>query len=202
MKIFNTRIYGLKESIIASGYPMQTEIIDWDTLSEEEFEQLYIKRLKKAISLGNCKSGTGHDCFTKGIIVQADFEAPQHFWLQWLRYHFQDIISSESKMHRLPQMNIGIKCTKYVDQIVLNRLKELQYEFNQNPTHENFRRLLDSCPSGFMLTARITTNYLQLKTERKQREHHKNEEWNTVFVNWTDNLPLFKELCLSAKSSL
>jgi len=176
---------------------MQTEVIDWDTISEKEFNEMYEAKLKRATSLGNCKPNSGHDGYLKGIIVQADFEAPQHYWLQWLRYHFQDIVSSQSKMHKLPEMNISIKCTKYVDQIILKKIEELQKQFNENPIHENFRILLDSCPSGLMLTARISTNYLQLKTEFKQREHHKNEEWNSNFVSWANKLPLFKELCLS-----
>jgi len=196
LRIFNTKVYGLRESIIASGYPMLTQTVDWDTLTQEEFTGLVAEGMKRVKRLGNAKSGSGHDAFLKGIVVQADFQSPQHFWLQWQRYHFQDIVSSQSKMHKLTKMEIKDNCTKYIDEFILNRLDELKQQYNRNPTYENFRILLDNSPIGLMLTARITTNYLQLKTEYNQRKAHKNEEWNTVFVNWCKGLPLFKELCL------
>jgi hypothetical protein len=104
-------------------------------------------------------------------------------------------------MHCLSEFNFSNQCNKYVDPRIIKIVEEFISVYNQNPTYENFRKMLDNVPAGFLLTARISTNYLQLKTERQQRVHHKNEEWNTIFVNWADGLPLFKELCLSAKSS-
>jgi len=90
MKIENIKVYGLEQAVKVSGYPMQNE-----NYSEE-----------RAKRLGSCQPGAGHDCFLKGIIVTADITAPQYFWLQFQRYHFADIISSESKMHCLTKMNL------------------------------------------------------------------------------------------------
>jgi hypothetical protein len=189
MKINNTKIYGLDESIKASGYPKSL-----NTNLTAEINNL--KDHHRAKKLGNARIGSGHDCMLKGIIVQADFTAPQHFWLQWGRYHFNDIISSQSKMHMLEKFDLSKQCTKYVDPIIKARIYDLQQYYLENMDNESFRILLDSIPSGFLLTARITTNYLQLKTMYFQRKRHKLEEWSVDFVNWCQSLPKFQELCL------
>ena len=85
MKIENDFVGGLEESIIASGYPMSV------TDTDLEITQKDINRAKK---LGTAKSGSGHDCYLKGIVYQADITAPQYWWLQLQRYHFVDIVSS------------------------------------------------------------------------------------------------------------
>jgi hypothetical protein len=54
--------------------------------------------------------------------------------------------------------------------------------------------LIDSCPMGLLMTARMTTNYLQLKTMYYQRKEHKLDEWSIDFVNFCQDLPQFLEL--------
>ena len=50
------------------------------------------------------------------------------------------------------------------------------------------RDRLYSNPCGFILTARITTNYLQLKTIYAQRKNHTLPEWR-LFCKWIEQLP-------------
>ena len=83
--------------------------------------------------------------------------------------------------------------TCYVDDIIKKRIIELQKKYFEKPTYENFRILLDSCPLGLLMTARITTNYLQLKTMYHQRKEHTLEEWRLHFVNFCKGLPRFLE---------
>lgn len=190
MKIENVNIYGLKESIVASGYPMSIiQSIDMEKASIEE-------GLKRVKHLGHAKGSSGHDCFLKGIVVQADVTAPQYFWLQFGRYHFADIISSQSKMHRITEMNIEDNCNKWVDNRVIGILDEKIQAYKKDKTKDNFQAIISNTPSGYMLTARITTNYLQLKTMHEQRKAHKLEEWSKVFTPWIETLPYFKELVL------
>ncbi len=185
LKITNAVLYGIDESVKAAGYPMCV-----DNFSES-----------RAVRLGNADPGSGHDCFLKGIIVQADVLAPQYFWLQWQRYHFHDIISSQSKMHKILQMDIDSQCNKYVDYVVKKHLKTLVDTYNYNlipgkQKRELFHRIIANCPMGLMLKARISTNYLQLKTIWHQRRTHRLEEWG-VYCDWIESLPKFKEYVLS-----
>lgn len=192
MKIYNVNVYGLNESIYASGYPMKTNINEEMKVVPSKFYENDIQRAK---NLGNAKSGSGHDCYLKGIIVQFDLKAPEYFWRQFDRYHFHDYISSQSKMHCIFKMNIEDMCNKYVDKRIIEILKEKINTYNQNPSQENFQYVISNCPMGFELTARITSNYLQEKSIRYQRKNHKLEEW-TYYCNWQNTLPMFKELCL------
>ena len=163
--VSNVKIYGLDESIIASGYPKSIYI------NEAQYS------LDRAKKLSACKHGTGHDCFLKGIIVQVDISAPSYWWPQFQRYHFVDIISSQSKMHCITKFNIEKNCNKFVLPEIIDIVKKLIVIYNNEKTEENFIQVVSNTPMGFLLTARITTNYLQLKTIYLQRKNHKLFEW-------------------------
>jgi hypothetical protein len=53
--------------------------------------------------------------------------------------------------------------------------------------------MISNTPLGFELTARITSNYLQEKSIRLQREYHKLEEWD-YYRCWQEELPMFLKL--------
>ena len=74
-------------------------------------------------------------------------------------------------------------------------MNELKDTYNKTQEKEDYLRLLYSNPCGFKLTARMTTNYRQLKTIYHQRKNHRLPEWR-VFCSWIEDLPHFKELCL------
>lgn len=154
-----------------------------------------IKHFKRACNLGSATPNSGHDCFQKGILVSVNIEADQSFWLQWERYHHQDTISSMSTMHCLVKFeDLEGMFSKYTDKRILNVLKEYIEEYNNNPTSENFHKVIHNCPEGIELCRRVTLNYLQIKTMINQRRHHKMDSWKSDFINFTNSLPYFKEL--------
>ena len=178
MKITNTEVNGMQSAIRASGYPMMRDDLSYDRMAR----------------LGKCSPGAGHDCALKGIVVQADVQASQAWWLQFQRYHFADIVSSESKMHKIMEMDIGEQCNQYVEPEAIRTLERLIEEYKNEgydmARKELFQRVVANTPMGLMLKARITTNYLQLKTIYLQRKNHKLEEW-TTFCDWILSLPHF-----------
>jgi len=113
MRIFNDRVYGLETSIVASGYPMRDVVKEFTPV-------LLVKDSIRARKLGRSKSNSGHDCYLKGIVVQADIEFPLYWLKQFQRYHFVDIVSSQSTMHRILSMNIKEHCNKWVDEEVID----------------------------------------------------------------------------------
>jgi len=197
MFIKNTQVYGLKESIIRSGYPMS---LDADTVETEGVE-ITEQDINRAKRLAQVKTGTGHDCFLKGIIVQADITAPQYWWLQFERYHFWDTISSMSTMHRIDHMDISKQCNQWVDERVIEVLKEKVEAYNEavkaclpkEVRQLAFQEVISNVPEGLMLTKGIYTNYLQLKTIYFQRKGHKLKEWE-IFNDWVICLPMFADL--------
>ena len=187
--ISNTFVYGLDHAIKASGNPMRT-VIDVSEVTEKD--------ITRAVNLGNCRQGEGHDNYLKGILVQLDVTAPLYWWKQAQRYHWFDYISSQSTMHCLLKFDIEKQCVSETNKEILGILKKLVDEYNQiNDDDSNkktkWRELVASLPCGFCLGASMTTNYQQLKTMFNQRKYHKLKEWHT-FCEWCLTLPRFSEL--------
>ena len=182
----NVKVYGLENSFRVSKFPMSANHLKCD--------ETFTPRIK---SLANAKGGSGHDSFLKGIIVQFDFTATNKIWVEAERYHFFDIVSSQSTMHKLKDMNLDECFIKYTDKRIVEIMKELQKEFNEvnskdsttEERKEAFFNLLYSCPCGLFITAGISTNYLQLKTMYHQRKDHRLDEWSVEFVNFVNSLP-------------
>ena len=181
--INNVNIYGLEESVAASGYPMSTEIMNLVDLKNAGE-----KSHNRADRLAATSVGSGHDQFLTSIIVQFDLTFPLKAWVELQRYHFIDFCSSMSTMHRISKMDLNKSCNQYVDKKILDLLKELIYNYNENPTNENFYKVIYNIPSGFEYTARLSTNYRQLKTIYSQRKNHRLPDWH-IFCKWIEELP-------------
>lgn len=195
LKVSNVSIYGLEESIVASGYPMLEKPYLWEEFYGKVIDTKMNKKnkhLKRAIKLSNTPFASGHDNWLQGIIVQFDLDFPIKAWTELQRYHFIDFVSSMSTMHRLKSFNLDEAYDEYVDSRIIDIMKELQSEYNNNPTPENFHRLVMSNPSGMNLTARMTTNYRQLKTIYHQRKNHRLFVWRE-FCDWVESLPYAEE---------
>lgn len=64
--------------------------------------------------------------------------------------------------------------------------RELAYYVEKQK--EKYLEILYSNPSGFILGARLVTNYRQLKTIYAQRKNHRLPEWRE-FCSWIETLP-------------
>lgn len=200
--ITNIKIYDLPETLVASGYAMIEEYND-DAVKGEVAQILLDhmednltenRHYKRAMKLTKAPLNSGHPNFLSGIIVSMDVTFTNKVYVEWQRYHFQQIITSQSTMHRLSKFDLDEAFIEYVDPIIIHHLKYLQKNYNENPTKENYLKLLYSCPSGLKLTARITTNYLQLMNMYSQRRNHRLPEWQEFSKQLLEELPLFYEL--------
>lgn len=195
--IQDLNVYDLEKTLIASGYAMVEDYSEemlqneLKTLSEDLTNN---KHYKRALKLTKAALNSGHPNFLSGILVSMDVTFTNKVWVEWQRYHFQQIITSQSTMHRISKFDLDEAFIEYVDQEVIERLKELQKEYNDNKTMDNYLKLLYSTPSGLKLTARVTTNYLQLMTMYQQRHHHRLPEWRQFCDELIAKLPLFDEL--------
>lgn len=176
-KIENVEVYGIEESIRASKFPFA---VDLDSVNGDITD--------RTKSLANCKTGTGHDNFLNGIIVQFDLTFSIKAWPELQRYHFIDFVSSQSTMHCISKMDIRPMCNKYVSEVVISEVERLKEVYLNDKTDENYLRLLYNIPTGFEITARMTTNYRQLKTMRIQRKTHRLPDWH-VFCAFINSLP-------------
>lgn len=177
MEITQTEVTGLYRAQASAGLPKSV---------------CGIPAIPKQIKhLGGARAGSGHDCFLKGIVVHSTVTADHSWWLQWMRYHFQDIISSTSKMHTILHGEVSFE--DGTDQGVIKAWDDLRARCIADDTQDNFQTLIMSTPIGMLLTADTITNYLQLKTVYQQRNTHKMVSWSK-YCDWIASLPGFTEL--------
>lgn len=199
MRISNVEVYGLQQSLIRAGYPLQVDI-DHDMESWKVSDGITDVMLKRGVKLGTTKSGEGHDKFLRGIVVQFDLTAPRYFYQEWDTYHFAENLSSQSTMHRMVKFDVASMCNKFVDPIVIINLEKLIKKYIENPTEENFLKVKSNVPEGLELTRGVSTNYAELKTMYNQRCNHKLPEWRNVFCPWVLELPYFKQFCVKVNN--
>lgn len=194
VEITNVKVYDLKESVIACRNAMRLIPPEY---TDEEFEE----SLPRAIKLANAPQSSAHDHFLCGIRVAFDIKYPAYFSPELQRYHFNDIVCSSSKMHRLVNMNMDCVFNKYVTEDSIAQMKNLIQIYNRDKSYENFMRVLSNCPLGIELFMRCTTNYLALRTIYHQRKHHKlHEDWVKGFINnFIKQLPYSKEFIIGLK---
>lgn len=189
----NIKVYGLEDSVKASKYPMSTDIT---SLSDEITPNV--------IKLGQAPAGSGHDQYLTGIVVQFDLTFTVKAWTEAERYHFFDFVSSQSTMHRITRFDLDRAYIEYVDPRIVAVMRQKIDDYNTLLESEDddpdllsrkYLEILYSNPCGFKLTARMTTNYRQLKTIYHQRKSHRLPEWGQ-FCMEIEELPYFKEICL------
>jgi hypothetical protein len=206
MKLENIKVYDLEESLIASGYPMRTE------LPERHADE---KDIKRGLNLTRASNGNGaHGQWLTGVRVAFDLTCTNKMWVEAERYRFLEFVSSQSTMHRITKFDLSNQYCEYVDPRVIDIMKEKVVVYNDLlecskiwPEHmtqeeldeakedlkKKYLEILYTNPAGFELTARMTTNYRCLLNIYVQRRDHRLPEWRE-FCRELLNLPLFKEL--------
>ena len=210
-EIKDVKVYDLEECIVASGYAMRTEPYNYLKETCDDNLNHHIERCKKLVKASKNSDIHCHDNFLTGIRVSFDIKYPQYLSPEMQRYHFYDIVTSMSKMHRLLKMDIDKSCNMYVTQETKDNLKEYikQYndvvDFNEHTldtkeareaSYRAWMRVVSNCPLGLELWMRVSTNYKQLQTIYYQRRHHKlKEDWSAV-IKMIEGLPYFEPFIL------
>ena len=133
MKVTNAYCYDISSALVASGYPMLTKVIPRESNESD---------VKRAIKLANTPAGTGHSNFLVGIRVSFDLTAPRYIWQEAQRYHWFDIVSSQSTMHKITSMDLSPDM--FTDDTPKNAYDAVvaeQMAYQMDPSEENFRAL-------------------------------------------------------------
>ena len=193
--ISNIKVYDLEESMHAAGYPMRTDLNeapdftkDWDRA----------QRLTKA-----SRFNAAHAQFLTGIVVNFDLTFSNKAWIEAERYRFLNFISSQSTMHCITKFGLRSQCNKYVDERIITIVQEYIDLYNSLTAQDEetiefkkslYLKILYNLPSGFQLTARMTTNYRCLLNIYNQRHDHRLPEWREFCNQLLEELPFFREL--------
>lgn len=193
--ISNIKIYDLEESMRAAGYPMRTDLDeildftkDWDRA----------QRLTKA-----SRFNAAHAQFLTGIVVNFDLTFSNKAWIEAERYRFLNFVSSQSTMHCITKFGLRKQCNEYVDERIITIVQEYIDLYNSLTAQDEetiefkknlYLKILYNLPSGFQLTARMTTNYRCLLNIYNQRHDHRLPEWREFCNQLLEELPFFIEL--------
>jgi hypothetical protein len=228
LEIKNTEVFGIGRAIRSSGNPMTVGEIDTRcdlTQMSAENERHTIRAEK----LGSSPVGSAHDHYLLGIHVQFDIKYPQYWTIESERYHNFEIISSQSKMHRLTMMgkddDFEGMFNRYVDDDIIAFVKSFIDDYNnftslkqqedgcyytgigdrltrkdfEEGKYHLFMKCISNLPMGFEMWMTCDLTYLQLKTIYLQRKNHKLKEDWGAFCQWCESLPYFKSLVLGEK---
>lgn len=214
LKVSNVKVYDLKESVIAARNAMRTEP---PAYTEEEFERSLERAKRLVTASAESKEVKCHDNFLTGIRVSFDLVYPNYISPELQRYHWVDIVTSSSKMHRLLCMDIDKCCNRYVSQRQIDELQMFIDTYNaidsiewydgleqsfvyrdgscevvttkKDALYKAFMFCISNCPQGIELFMRVSTNYKQLQTIYHQRKNHKlKEDWG-AFCDFVKSLP-------------
>lgn len=183
-------ITGLAESAVAAGfakvckYPTEKEFLA--AVEQVEKTGLETAHLKRLVKLAAFEDGSGHKNALKGVTVAMNITASLKWWMQANRYSHFDIVSSMSTQHRLRDLinNDALRFSSDTSMAVVERFLAYAHD---NPDLSN-SELSQSLPFGAELCARVTTNYLQLRTMWVQRHTHALSEWQ-VFCDKISTFP-------------
>lgn len=203
--ITNYNVYDLEQTLVASGYAMIEDYSEQEIIKEQNNLILDIdtcvkdenRHVKRALKLSKAPLNSGHVSFAKGIVVNMDITFTNKAWIEFQRYHFADIITGMSTMHRISKFNLDEAFNEYTDPQIIERLKELQETYLESKSKEDYLKLLYSTPAGLEMTGRVTTNYLQLMNMWQQRHNHRLPEWQKFCDELLEKLPLFKEFLVA-----
>lgn len=192
--VHRARVYGLYESIRGAKFPKAVDI-----------GKLNLELTPGIRALAMSGQGEGHDQWLTGCVVQFDLTLSNKAWVEAERYHFFDFVSSQSTMHKITKFDFDEVYDSHVDSRIIDVVKEKVDAYNRMlklTEHEDFKKLpeneqkealadladmyidiLMNNPAGCRLTARMTTNYRQLKTIYNQRKNHRLPEWRE-FCEW------------------
>lgn len=164
------------------------------TMKDNYCESLDIY-FKRGRTLGNVPVGSGHNSLFKGVQFNMILSFPLYWLKEYQRYHFTDIISSQSTMHKVLKFNLDDMFGEEVDPRCIEVIKDLKAQYEKETDKDKkkkiWRKIINSLPDGFTMTQGITMNYLQLTTMIPQRRNHKlKEEWG-VFCEFCEKLPFY-----------
>ena len=193
--ISNIKVYDLEESMRAAGYPMRTDL---DETLDFTKDWGRAQRLTKA-----SRFNAAHAQFLTGILVNFDLTFSNKAWIEAERYRFLNFVSSQSTMHCITKFGLRKQCNEYVDERIITIVQEYIDLYNSLTAQDEetiefkknlYLKILYNLPSGFQLTARMTTNYRCLLNIYNQRHDHRLPEWREFCNQLLEELPFFKEL--------
>ena len=223
--VSNVKIYDLEESLIASGYPMRTESGMREVEEKDIKRGINLVKATKGGNTAHHQFLTGIrvnfdlTCSNKMWVEAERYRFLEFVSSQSTMHRITKFDLDKSYNEYVDPRIINImkeKITLYnslIDKInsdddddkefandkaksiyeKINKSKKMRYQIQAKKL---YLEILYSNPAGFMLTARMTTNYRCLRNIYIQRHDHRLPEWQK-FCKWIETLPYAEEFLIN-----
>lgn len=190
MKIDRTYVYNIVPAI-------RNARLSHDSLDKSDSEGNVLGKLDKSLALRLCKAGSSHRKFMRQIFIAARVTAKWSWWKEYATYKIGTTENSTSTMHTLTKRLLKPEDFGWgwVDhrlsgakKSILEDLNELIKFYQETEDEYYFNELIDLLPGSFLYTRFITLNYEVATNILKDREGHRQPEWEP-FCDWIKGLP-------------
>ena len=223
--VSNVKIYDLEESLIASGYPMRTQSGMREVEEKDIKRGINLVKATKGGNTAHHQFLTGIrvnfdlTCsnkmwveaeryrFLEFVSSQSTMHRITKFDLdksynEYVDPRIIDIMKEKIALYNslIDKINsddnddkefANVKAKSIYEKI--NKSKKIRYQIQAKKL---YLEILYSNPAGFMLTARMTTNYRCLRNIYIQRHDHRLPEWR-AFCKWIETLPYAEEFLIN-----
>ena len=223
--VSNVKIYDLEESLIASGYPMRTESGMREVEEKDIKRGVNLVKATKGGNTAHHQFLTGIrvnfdlTCSNKMWVEAERYRFLEFVSSQSTMHRITKFDLDKSYNEYVDPRIIEIMKEKIalynslIDKInsddnddkefandkaksiyeKINKSKKIRYQIQAKKL---YLEILYSNPAGFMLTARMTTNYRCLRNIYIQRHDHRLPEWR-AFCKWIETLPYAEEFLIN-----
>ena len=223
--VSNVKIYDLEESLIASGYPMRTESGMREVEEKDIKRGINLVKATKSGNTAHHQFLTGIrvnfdlTCSNKMWVEAERYRFLEFVSSQSTMHRITKFDLDKSYNEYVDPRIIDIMKEKIalynslIDKInsddnddkefandkaksiyeKINKSKKIRYQIQAKKL---YLEILYSNPAGFMLTARMTTNYRCLRNIYIQRHDHRLPEWR-AFCKWIETLPYAEEFLIN-----
>lgn len=205
INVNNIEVAGIKSALRGSRNPLDSwNRIDSYTDSSGEF---IIGEADMVLAKKLVNAGVEHRKFLRQVQVWCDIALPRYVWQELDTYMF-GTKNSCSTIHTIMKKDITIDdfylgedpiimVVTHLEEYTIPLLNKLRRLYVKSKDYRWVKEMKRVLPESFIQMRTWNTNYEELLNVYKQRRHHKlNEEWGAV-IDFIEDLPYFKEMCLS-----
>ncbi len=185
----------------------KTHIEDAETLETADFE-FFIGEADHKLMMQLASGGSVHAKYRRMIPVWVTINAPLYWWKEFDTYKVGTVANSCSTMHRIHAKKFTMddfshehlgKFERGVLGYLIDALNWARDRFLDSNNKEFWWQLIQLLPSSYNQKRTIFLTYEALHNMRRDRRHHKLDEWHTL-CDWIEQLPYSELITGGAKN--
>lgn len=206
VKIENTKIYGLDETLVRSVRMPFKSFDKSDSYRDDNGEfHLGENDLHLMETLAHSKQGDSDSKFKRRIFVTTEFTLPQYIIAELATYKVGTVMNSSSIQHIGMKRDYTWSDFSFEEDMdsksaeafgaLLQAINMNRQKYKSTKNYKYFRIMRQLIPMSFNYTISFACNYQVLQHIWSDRHNHRLKEWHDI-CEWIEELPYAKELIL------